>query len=53
MKTKSVTCAQFKTDRLAIGILDFGRGISTFTFATQLAPFQRVNIFGTDGRIEN
>jgi len=41
-----------KTDRLASGILDFGRGTSTFTCATQLAPFQRVNIFGTDGRIE-
>ncbi len=43
---------QFKTDRLSSGILDFGRGTSTFTCATQLAPFQRVNIFGTDGRIE-
>ena len=28
------------------------RCISTFTCSTQLAPFQRVNIFGTDGRIE-
>ncbi len=43
---------QFKTDRLTSGILDFGRGTSTFTCATQLAPFQRVNIFGTDGWIE-
>lgn len=43
---------QFKTDRLSSGILDFGRGTSTFTCATQLAPFQRVNIFGTDGRVE-
>ena len=43
---------QFKTDRLSSGTLDFGRGTSTFTCATQLAPFQRVNIFGTDGRIE-
>lgn len=43
---------QFKTDRLSSGILDFGRGTSTFTCATQLAPFQGVNIFGTDGRIE-
>ena len=41
-----------KTDRLATGVLDFGRGTSTFTCATQLTPFQRVNIFGTDGRIE-
>ncbi len=43
---------QFKTDRLTSGMLDFGRGTSTFTCATQLVPFQRVNIFGTDGRIE-
>jgi len=42
----------FKTDRLASGILDFGRGTSTFTCSTQLAPFQRVNIFGTEGRVE-
>jgi len=41
-----------KTDRLASGVLDFGRGTSTFTCATQLTPFQRVHIFGTDGRIE-
>jgi predicted dehydrogenase len=43
---------EFKTDRLTSGILDFGRGTSTFTCSTQLAPFQRVNIFGTDGWIE-
>ncbi len=44
--------AAFKTDRLASGILDFGDGTSTFTCSTQLAPFQRVNIFGTEGRVE-
>lgn len=43
---------KFKTDRLASGILDFGEGLSTFTSATQLASYQRVNIFGTEGRIE-
>ncbi len=43
---------QFGTDRVTSGILDFGRGTSTFTCATQLAPFQRVNILGTTGRIE-
>ncbi len=43
---------RFKTDRLVSGILDFGRGTSTFTCGTQLAPFQRVNIFGTKGRVE-
>jgi len=43
---------QFKTDRLASGILDFGTGTETFTCATRLSPYQRVNIFGTEGRIE-
>lgn len=42
----------FKTDRIASGILDFGHGTATFTCSTQLAPYQRVNIFGTEGRIE-
>jgi predicted dehydrogenase len=41
-----------KTDRLASALLDFGTGTSTFTCSTQLAPYQRVNIFGTQGRIE-
>lgn len=42
-----------KTDRLASAILDFGNGTnSTFTCSTQLVSFQRVNIFGTTGRIE-
>lgn len=39
-------------DRLGSGILDFGRGTATFTYGTQIAPFQRVQIFGTEGRIE-
>jgi predicted dehydrogenase len=43
---------QFKTDRLASGILDFGSGTSTFTCSTQLVYYQRVNILGTTGRIE-
>ncbi|MCI0524077.1 MAG: Gfo/Idh/MocA family oxidoreductase [Acidobacteria bacterium] len=42
----------FKTDRLASGILDFGRGTSVFTCSTQLASYQRVNIFGDTGRVE-
>lgn len=42
----------FKTDRLASGLLDFGRGTSSFTCSTQLTPYQRVNIYGTEGRIE-
>lgn len=43
---------QLNTDRLDSGILDFGNGTSTFTCSTQLTPYQRVNIFGTEGRIE-
>ncbi len=42
----------FGTDRLASGILEFEKGTSVFTCSTQMAPFQRVNIFGTEGRIE-
>ncbi|MBN2088819.1 Gfo/Idh/MocA family oxidoreductase [candidate division KSB1 bacterium] len=43
---------EFKIDRLASGILDFGTGTATFTCSTQLSYFQRVQIFGTEGRIE-
>lgn len=43
---------RFKTDCLTSGILDFGHGTSTFTCSTQLRPYQRVNIFGTGGRVE-
>ena len=41
-----------KIDRLTSGILEFANGTSTFTCAIQLVPYQRVNIFGTKGRIE-
>ena len=41
-----------KTDRLASGILQFPKGNSVFTCSTQLIPYQRVNIFGTEARIE-
>ena len=43
---------QLGVDRLASGMLDFGKGTSTFTCGTQLAPYQHVNIVGTQGRIE-
>jgi len=43
---------RFKTDRLTSGILDFSNGTATFTCSTQLSPYQRVNIFGTEGRVE-
>lgn len=39
-------------DRLTSGMLEFNRGTSTFTCATQLSPHQRVHIFGTTGKIE-
>jgi predicted dehydrogenase len=39
-------------DRLTSATLEFFQGTATFTCSTQLAPFQRVNIFGTTGRIE-
>jgi len=43
---------QSQTDRLASGILQFSTGISTFTCSTQLMPYQRVNILGSEARIE-
>jgi predicted dehydrogenase len=42
----------FKTDILSSAIMDFGNGTSTFTCSTQMAPYQRVQIFGDQGRIE-
>ena len=44
---------KFKTDRLLGGLADFGKGRHlSFTISTQLAPYQRVQIMGTKGRIE-
>ena len=42
----------FGTDRLVSGMLEFPNGSATFTCSTQLSAYQRVNIFGTTGRIE-
>ncbi|HTQ58524.1 MAG TPA: Gfo/Idh/MocA family oxidoreductase [Bryobacteraceae bacterium] len=39
-------------DRLASAILDFPSGQSVFTCGTQLVPYQRMQFFGTRGRIE-
>lgn len=44
--------AVMQTDILTSGILDFPTGQSTFTCSTQLTPYQRVNILGTEARIE-
>lgn len=41
-----------KIDRLASAILDFPSGHSTFTCSTQLVPYQRMQFFGTQGRLE-
>ena len=43
---------KFHTDRMASAILKFHGGTATFTCSTQLVPYQRVNIFGTEGRVE-
>jgi predicted dehydrogenase len=43
---------QFSVDRLASVILDFEDADATFACGTQTFPYQRVNLFGTDGRIE-
>jgi predicted dehydrogenase len=41
-----------KIDRLASAILDFPTGQASFMCATQLVPYQRMQILGTKGRIE-
>lgn len=43
---------QTEIDRLTSAVLEFFQGTATFTCSTQLAPYQRTHIFGTDGRIE-
>jgi predicted dehydrogenase len=42
----------FRTDRLTSALLDFGAAQAVFTCSTQLVPYQRVQFFGTKGRIE-
>jgi predicted dehydrogenase len=43
---------EMHTDRLTSGMLDFPSGQSVFTCSTQLVPYQRMQLFGTTGRIE-
>ena len=43
---------EFKTDRLASAILDFPSGQATFVCSMQMVPYQRMQFFGTKGRIE-
>jgi predicted dehydrogenase len=40
------------TDRITSAMLDFANGRSTFTCSTQLVPYQRMQFFGTRGRVE-
>ena len=42
----------FKTDRLLSVIMDFPSGQASFLVSTQLVSYQRVQICGTEGRIE-
>ena len=42
----------FQTDNLTSAILEFSTGQSTFTCSTRLVPCQRVNVFGSEGRLE-
>lgn len=43
---------EWKVDILTSGMMAFERGHAAFTCATQLTPYQRVNIFGATGRLE-
>jgi predicted dehydrogenase len=42
----------FKTDRLTSAILEFPRGQSIFTVSTQMVYYQRMQFFGSEGRVE-
>jgi predicted dehydrogenase len=42
----------FETDRLATVLLQFPKGQALFYCSTQLVPYQRMQILGTQGRIE-
>jgi predicted dehydrogenase len=42
----------FETDRLTSALLDFPNGQALFVCSTQLVPYQRMQVFGTEGRIE-
>ncbi len=43
---------EMKTDRLTSALLDFAPGQAAFVCSTQLVPFQRMQVFGTKGRVE-
>ena len=43
---------EFGIDRISSGVMEFPNGTSTFTCSTQMCPYQRINAFGTTGRVE-
>ena len=43
---------KFGTDRLVSAVLDFPEGQASFVCSTQLVPYQSVQAFGTEGRVE-
>ena len=43
---------EMRIDRLTSALLEFPSGQATFSAATQLVPYQRMQLFGTRGRIE-
>jgi predicted dehydrogenase len=43
---------EMQVDRLTSGMLDFPSGQSIFTCSTQLVAYQRMQLFGTAGRVE-
>lgn len=44
--------AEFGTDVLTSGLLRFGDAHATFTCSTAMEDYQRVHVFGTEGRLE-
>lgn len=43
---------KYNVDRLASVTMDFETGLASFSIGTQIARYQRVQILGTEGRIE-
>lgn len=43
---------EWGVDRLTSAVLDFPTGQATFTCSTQLTPYQRMQFYGTRGRVE-
>ena len=48
----SLWLPNFATDRLATAILEFPEGQASFLCSTQLVETQRMQVLGTEGRIE-